>query len=55
MATSARSVAHKRMGSTLKRIQGPFFGNVGFSCAYCEKQTFRREPVGTDSLLKLPD
>jgi hypothetical protein len=21
----------------LKRIQGPFFGDIGLSCAYCEK------------------
>jgi hypothetical protein len=51
---SARSVAHKRMGSTLKRIQRPFFGNVRLSCAYCKKQALRRGSVGTDSLLKLP-
>jgi hypothetical protein len=41
-------------GSTLKRIQRPFFGNVGLSCAYCKKQALRRGSVGTDSLLKLP-
>jgi hypothetical protein len=43
-----------RMGSTLNRIQRPFFGNVGLSCAYCKKQALRRGSVGTDSLLKLP-
>jgi hypothetical protein len=37
----------------LKRIQRPFFGDVGLSCTDCQKQALRGGSVGTDSLLPL--
>jgi hypothetical protein len=44
----------RRWLRALKRIYRPFFGEVGLSCAYCEKEALRRGSVGTDCFLKLP-
>jgi hypothetical protein len=54
MVTNATASAVNSRSRALKRIQRPFFGDVGLSCAYCEKQALRRGSVGTDCFLKLP-
>jgi hypothetical protein len=38
MMTNATASAVNSRSRALKRIQRPFFGDVGLSCAYCEKQ-----------------
>ncbi len=54
MMTNATASAVNSRSRALNRIQRPFFGDAGLSCAYCEKQALRRESVGTDCFLKLP-
>jgi hypothetical protein len=47
MMTNATASAVNSRSRALK-ADSAFFGDVGLSCAYCEKQALRRESVGTD-------